>query len=416
MLIEQQVLEQSYVMETYKRKSVQFMRGSGMRLYDSEGLEYLDFLAGSAAVNAGHAVPEVVAAITDQAEKLLHVGNYYYVEGRGELARDLSALLNSTDGQSPGDPEQPTWKTFFANSGTEAIEGVLKLARRYGQQYHNGAASIVAAQRSFHGRTFGSLTATGQPSKQDIFKPLLPGFIQHVPINDIAALRSALDGQTEAGPVVALLLEPIQGEGGVWPCSAEYLQAARQMTAERGQLLMLDEIQTGFYRTGTAFAFQSLGIVPDVVAMAKGLGNGMPIGAFAACGLAATALQPGDHGSTFGGSPLAIAAARAVLEAYRSMSAGLAAQRVGDYLRQRLAELPQLIDIRGKGQMTGATINQPLANQVVDTALTRAVSHGLGLVLNATDEQNLRFIPPLCCTEAEVDLMLTGLKECLAAV
>jgi acetylornithine aminotransferase len=403
-------------METYKRKPVQFVRGSGTRLFDSEGREYLDFLGGSAAVNAGHAHPQVTAAIQEQAEKLLHVGNYYYIEGRGELARSLSALLNSPDGQGFGDPDQPTWKTFFANSGTEAIEGLLKLARRYGQRHLDGAASVVTALRSFHGRTFGSLTATGQPSKQDVFKPLLPGFVSHVEINDIAALEAALDSTTEGGPVAALLLEPIQGEGGVWPCDPEYLQAARDMTAERGQLLMLDEVQTGFFRTGTAFAFQSLGVVPDAVAMAKGLGNGMPIGAFAAHGDAATVLEVGDHGSTFGGSSLAVAAAQAVLPVYMEMQAGQRATSLGAYLKDRLSALPAILELRGMGLMVGARLAKPVANEVVEACLSGEFSEPIGLVLNATDAETLRFIPPLCVTADEIDLMVEGLGSCLAVM
>jgi acetylornithine aminotransferase len=407
-------LDKTHVMETYKRKYVQFISGSGMRVYDERGFEYLDFLAGSAAVNAGHAHPHVTEAIRTQAEKLLHVGNYFYIENRGELAQTISALLNSLDGQTPGDATNPVWKTFFANSGTEAVEGLLKLARRYGYHHLDGAGSIVSARRSFHGRTFGSLTATGQPSKQDIFKPLVPGFVQHVDINDIDQLRLALDGQTEAGRVVALLLEPIQGEGGVWPCTAEYLQAARQMTAERGQLLMFDEIQTGFYRTGTVFAFQALGVIPDAVAMAKGLGNGMPIGAFAAHGKAATVLEAGDHGSTFGGSSLAVATAVAAVEVLQQMEAGKNASQVGDYLQAKLAELPDVTDVRGRGLMVGATLSAPVANQVVDAALAMATADSPGFVLNATDEQTLRFIPPLCCTKAEIDLMMAALARCLA--
>jgi len=408
-------LDKTYVMETYKRKPAEFVRGNGMRVYDAEGHEYLDFLAGSAAVNAGHANPLQTAAIQAQAEKLLHVGNYYYVENRGELAQMISALLNSPDGQTPGDPDNPVWKTFFGNSGTEAVEGLLKLARRYGHTYLDGAGSIVAAKRSFHGRTFGSLTATGQPSKQDIFKPLLPGFVTHVDINDIEQLKAALDSETEAGKVVAVLLEPIQGEGGVWPCTAEYLQAARELTAERGQLLLLDEIQTGFFRTGTAFAFQDLGIVPDAVSIAKGLGNGYPIGAFAAHGKAATVLEAGDHGSTFGGSALAIAASTAAVQALLDMQAGLNSSMVGAYLQVKLSELPEITDVRGKGLMVGATLVAPIANNVVDMALARVDTHGLGLVLNATDAETLRFIPPLCCTEAEIDIMIAALKECLDA-
>jgi acetylornithine aminotransferase len=311
------------------------------------------------------------------------------------------------------------WKTFFANSGAEAIEGAIKLARRYGAQYLNGRGTIISAKRSFHGRTIGALTATGQPSKQDIFSPLVPGFI-HVELNDVKALEAALGQTTEAGGVAAVLLEPVQGESGIWPCTTEYLQAARALTREAGVLLILDEVQTGFFRTGTAFAFQAYGIVPEVVCMAKGIASGFPLGAFAACGPAADVLAPGDHGSTFGGSALAVAAANATLDVLMGADTAKHVQQVGGYLGKQIRALqqtlPQILEHRGIGLMQAIQLDQPIANQVVDAALEMAVTLPAkpGLVLNATGPDTLRFLPPLVCTEADVDYLIDNLKLLLA--
>ena len=420
--MDQQELEAQYVMSTYKRNPIQLVRGEGNRLFDSEGLEYIDFIAGIGSVNAGHGNPTVTQAITEQAGKLLHVSNFFYVDGRGELARDISELLDGGDaegGDADGSAAQagsvtPGWKTFFANSGAEAVEGALKLARLYGRRELDGAATIVSARHSFHGRTFGALTATGQAAMQDPFGPLLPGFI-YVDINDIGALAAAVDSATEAGKVAAVLLEPIQGEAGIWPCSDEYLQAARTLTAERGQLLVLDEVQTGFFRTGPAFNFHVRDVRPDVVCMAKGLGNGMPIGAFAACGRLADYLQPGDHGSTFGGSPLAIAAARASIAALLEMQAGVNALTVGEYLRELLSGLAGVVEVRGSGLMIGLTLERPLAAELLQYGLQRARTHGLGFIINAPAADILRFLPPLCCSAEDarllVDMLADGLSE-----
>jgi acetylornithine aminotransferase len=405
MSFEQQYeLEEQYLMQTYKRKPVEFVRGEGIRLYDDAGTEYLDFLAGIGAVSVGHANPRVAQAIQEQAAKLLHVGNYYYVEGRGELAGKISGLLNAGISAIPGEAAMP-WRSFFANSGAEAVEGAIKIARKYGAQHLEGASVVVSARRSFHGRTLAALAATGQASKQDSFKPLPQGFA-HVDLNDIETLEAILDQGFEGQPVCAVLLECVQGEGGVYPCTEKYLQAARKATAERGILLMLDEVQTGFYRTGTyPFAFQHYGVVPDVVTLAKGMGAGAPIGAVAARGAVAGVLEPGDHGSTFGGSPLVVAAANATLDELEAMDVGAHVAKVGAYLQERLQELPGVVEVRGRGLMVGVELSEPIAEEVVTAGLAA------GLVLNSIGPHILRFLPPLVCTKADVDVLIERLRE-----
>jgi acetylornithine aminotransferase len=405
-LIEQQQLDATYLMQTYKRKPVEFVRGDGIRLYDADGKEYLDFLAGVGAVSVGHANPQVTAAIQAQAAKLIQVSNYYYVEGRGQLAEKLSALLNA---ERPA-ADASLWRTFFANSGAEAVEGAIKIARKYGSQHLEGADTIICARRSFHGRTLATLAATGQAAKKDAFAPLPQGFI-HVDLNDLGALKDALHQGLGGKAICAVLLECVQGEGGVYPCTEEYLQAARKLTEERGILLMLDEVQTGFYRTGTyPFAFMHYGIVPDVLALAKGLGGGFPLGAVVARGTAADVFVPGDHGSTFGGNALAVAAANAVLGELEALNAGAHVAEVGAYLQEQLATLPGLVEIRGKGLMVGIEFDQPVAERIVAAGLEA------GLVLNSIGQHILRFLPPLVCTKADVDVLVQRLQRILEAL
>jgi acetylornithine aminotransferase len=421
-LEQQQKLEATYLMQTYGRKPVQFVKGEGIRLYDDTGAEYLDFLGGIGAVSVGHSNPRVVSALREQASKLVHVGNYYYVEGRGELAKKISDLLNRGAAK-----DAAPWRVFFANSGAEAIEGAIKIARKYGAHCLEGADTIVSARRSFHGRTLAALAATGQPSKQDSFKPLPPGFV-HVDLNDLPALKAVLNQGFGGKSACAVLLECIQGEGGVYPVTEEYLQAARQLTEDDTVLLMLDEVQTGFYRTGTyPFAFQHYGIMPDVVTLAKGLGSGVPIGAIAARGRAAEIFEPGDHGSTFGGSPLVVAAANATLDELATMDAGAHVTEVGAYLQERLKELPFITEVRGRGLMVGAELSKPIAGKVVDVGLEASAgagaragaeaglgaSHEVGLVLNSIGHHILRFLPPLVCTKADVDVLITRLRKIL---
>lgn len=386
------VLDEAYVMQTYARKRVMFVRGEGMRLFDDDGKEYLDFVSGIGAVNLGHAHPAVTSAVADQMSRLVHVSNLFYVEHRAELARHLVGLF--------GRPA----RVFMCNSGTEAIEGAIKLARRWGRTTHGDACTtIVTAERSFHGRTLAALTATGQPSKQEAFAPLVPGF-KHVPLNDVSALEHSLTDD-----VCAVLLEPVQGEGGVYPCTEEYLAAARRLCDERGALLMLDEVQTGFFRTGPAFAHQGYGVVPDVMTLAKAIANGLPVGAILAREHVAAAFHAGDHGSTFGGGPVACLAALATIDALEQGQLGENAERVGAYLRAGLQALASatgaITDVRGRGLMVGITLAQPNAAYIA----ARALAHGV--VLNNIGDSIVRFLPPLVCTVAEIDTLLSVLTE-----
>jgi predicted acetylornithine/succinylornithine family transaminase len=379
-------------MRTYARKPVLFVRGEGMRLYDDEGREYLDFVAGIGAVNLGHSHPAVVEAVRDQIGRLTHVSNLFYVEHRDEAAAQIADLFG-------GDT-----RVFFCNSGTEATEGAIKLARRWaggtgGTARHN----IVTALRSFHGRTLAALAATGQPSKQEAFAPL-PGGFCHVPLNDIAALRAAVDEHT-----CAVMLEPVQGEGGVYPCDPEYLRAVRTLCDELGVLLIFDEVQTGFYRTGPAFAWQTYGVRPDIMCLAKSIANGLPAGAIVADAEVADAFKPGDHGSTFGGGPVVMAAARATMEALESERLGDNAVSIGDYLRGRLqalaADTGAVADIRGAGLMNALELASPVAARVAEDALAR------GLVLNNIGPNILRILPPLVCSRTEIDTLVHILYE-----
>lgn len=396
-LPEARELDAATIMQTYARKPVLFVRGDGMRLYDDADAEYLDFVSGIGAVNLGHSHPAVTAAVCEQAAKLTHVSNLFYVEHRAELAQEVEALL-----------EGEGWRMFFANSGTEAVEGAIKLARRWAGIHKPGAYNVVTLERSFHGRTLAALAATGQASKQEAFAPMPQGFV-HVPANDIEALRAAVDES-----VAAVMLEVVQGEGGVWPLDAAYLSAVRQVCDERNALFIADEVQTGFFRTGTAFAHQSYGVVPDVITVAKALGNGLPIGGIIARGDAAGALVPGDHGSTFGGGPVICAAARATVDQLVAGRFGERARETGGYLMDGLRELGAatgaLSDVRGAGLMVGVTLTEPDAAQIATSALAR------GIVLNNIGANILRFLPPLVCGKAEIDTLLSVLSDILDEV
>lgn len=438
---QQKDLESTYMMTTYGRKPVEFVRGEGMHLYDSVGKEYLDFLSGVGSVCLGHANPVVAQAVAQQAHKLMHVGNYFYIEGRGELAKAISDLLNtgaasstpvatgsalpceSVDIESP-DPTNASssalvgstpWKTFFANSGAEANEGAIKLARKYGKLYLEGAGTILTAKRSFHGRTLMTTAATGQEAKQASFAPM-PSGIAHFSPNDMDDLTATLlrcklaaeqEGRPELAPV-AVMFECIQGEGGVWPFDDTYIQAARALTAEQGLLLIIDEVQTGFYRTGLPFAFMHAGIRPDVVTLAKGIANGFPCGAFAATGKAADVLVPGEHGSTFGGSALAVAAATATLAELASADMGTHVEEVGAYFAAQLAKLPHVTEVRGKGLMLGIALDTKCAAQIGDEALQR------GMVINVIGSDILRFLPPLIVSHDHIDTLIDVLAGILS--
>ncbi len=408
-LQQQQQLEETYVMHTFGRKPVELVEGSGMRVRDDEGNEYLDFLSGIGVISLGHCHPALVKTISNQAARLMHVGNYYYIEGRGELAKKLSDLLNLNAAGAHAEP----WQTFFANSGAEANECAIKLARLYARRQAEAAGSdarpqlIVTLERSFHGRTCETLAATAQPVKQEAFSPL-PTEKLYVPVpsNDVAALEKTF---AEYGDqICGMLLEPVQGECGVFPCSEEYLQAARHLTREHNALLMFDEVQCGMYRCGTPFAYQQSEVQPDVVTMAKGIAGGIPMGACAARAHVAAVFEPGLHGSTFGGSCLAVAAANTVLDTIETEGIAQNVEEVGAYLREQLAELPHIVEVRGLGLMVAAEFDETVdAPAVVLNALNA------GLLLNATGPHTLRFLPPLVCTRKDVDELIERLRNLL---
>ena len=367
--IEEQQLESAYVMGTYARKPVELVRGRGMRVEDAEGRTYLDFVSGVGAVSLGHCHPALVSAIEEQASTLVHVSNYYYIEHRGEVAHLVSDLLNECVDEAEREP----WQSFFANSGAEANECAFKLARLHAKKRAMAAAEaagadedgvraaaaaaprlIVTLDASFHGRTLATLAATAQPAKQEAFQPLPDGFVR-TPINDIKALESLFASQGDG--ICAVMVECVQGESGVHPCESEFLAAVRRLTAERGALFMCDEIQCGMYRCGTyPFGFQHFGVTPDVVTIAKGIASGFPMGMCAARAQVAASFDPGDHGSTFGGSCLAVAAAEATVRALAAEDAAGNAERTGAYLREKLAALPQVEEVRGLGLMVACDL------------------------------------------------------------
>lgn len=362
-------------------------RGEGARVWDVDGTEYLDFLAGIAVNALGHAHPVFVDAVSRQAARFAHVSNYFATEPQLELADRLTRL-------SGGD------RVFLCNSGTEAIEAAVKLARL------TGKPRILALENGFHGRTMGALSLTGKPALRTPFQPLLPG-VEHLP-SSIEALEAAL----AAGGVAALVVEPIKGEAGVVELPEGYLRAARELTSRHGALLILDEIQTGAGRTGDWFAFQHEGIVPDAIALAKGIGGGFPIGALVTFGAASELFGPGHHGSTFGGNPLAASAANAVLgEIERADLVGNARTR-GAELRARIELIgsPLVTDIQGRGLLLGVGLAEPVAGIVASRALDR------GLIINAANEYRIRLAPPLIIGDEELHEFTRLFAEALQAV
>lgn len=406
---QQKQLEATYVMHTFGRKPVELVEGKGMRVWDDAGNEYLDFIGGIGVISLGHCHPALVKALSEQAAKLMHVSNYYYIEGRGELAQRLSDLLNLNAGGSEGE----AWQTFFANSGAEANECAIKLARLYARRQKEAAGStarpqlIVTLERSFHGRTCETLAATAQPVKQEAFSPLpTEKLYVPVPANDIAALEKTFADL--GNDICGMLLEPVQGECGVYPCTAEYLQAARRLTSENDAVLVFDEVQCGMFRCGTPFGFQHADVLPDIVTMAKGIAGGVPMGACAALEHIAKVFEPGIHGSTFGGSCLAVAAANAVLSTVEAEGIAKNVSETGAYLREKLATLPHVKEVRGLGLMVAAELDDDLdANAIVLAALDE------GLLLNATGPHTLRFLPPLVCTCDDVDELAERLARLL---
>ncbi|CAB4578356.1 unannotated protein [freshwater metagenome] len=375
-------------MPTYGAPAVRIVRGEGCKLWDEQGNEYLDFLAGIAVVGLGHANPEIADAIAEQARTLVHVSNLYGTVPGTDVAITLDRLLGG-GGQ-----------IFFTNSGAEAIECAIKLARKWGGR---GRYGVVSAYGSFHGRTLGALHATGQPAKWEGFQPLPEGF-RHVAWNDLAALEAAIDPS-----VAAVLLEPIQGEGGVHPATAEYFEGVRRLCDERGLLMIVDEIQTGLGRTGEWFGFQHFGVEPDVVTMAKALGNGMPIGACWAKREVAAVFQPGDHGTTYGGQPLAASAARATLEILERVNAPQLAERAGAEFRHLLETVEGVVQVRGLGLLLAAELAVGLDAKAVAADLLRG-----GLIVNAVSPTALRFAPPLIVSETEIAQAVDLLSAVLA--
>ena len=388
------MLDDRYVMHTYGRLPVEFVEGHGATLVDSEGKDYIDLLGGIGCASLGHVHPAVAEAVRDQLDRVWQTGNYFYAEHRGQLAAALSTMLSNTtdEGGHVVGSTGTLWKTFFANSGAEANEGAIKLARRWGEKNLNGAHVIVTARKSFHGRTLATLAATGQDKFHQSFRPLPEGFVS-VPLNDIYTLRERVG----RGGVCAVMLECVQGEGGVWNANYDYLRDVRELCSDAGILLICDEVQTGFYRCGSPFCYQRSGIEPDVVSMAKGIADGFPMGAVAARAQVADLLQPGEHGSTFGGNPLACAAGLATVRALVDEEIGEHVLSVGRHLRHRLTAMHHVTEVRGHGLMRGAELDAPVAARVVEEGLAE------GLVLNRIGDSILRFLPPLVITRAEVD-------------
>jgi ornithine carbamoyltransferase len=383
-------LDDDFLMRTYRRQASLFVQGAGCSLWDNRGNEYLDLLAGVAVCSLGHCHPSLVAAITRQAQQLIHSSNLLLTAPQAQLARKLCQISGMD-------------RVFYSVCGATANEAALKLAKKHGNQKRpDGDYEIVCLHRSFHGRTLGVLSATGQRKYQRPFEPLVPGF-RHIEANDLSALREAVSHKT-----AAIYLEPIQGEGGVHPLTTEFLQEARRLATENGALLVLDEVQTGIGRTGTWFCFQQHGIVPDVLVLAKGLGGGVPIGACLARGAAADLFEPGDHGSTFGGNALSCAAGLAVLDTIEHQDLIENAKRVGAYFMEGLRHLGgPVVDVRGAGLMIGVGLDKPIARDVVNACMEKH------LIINATDEHSLRFVPPLILKEDQVDRALNVLAEVL---
>lgn len=381
-----QELADRYLMQTGRRLPVTFVRGSGARVYDEAGREYLDFVAGIAVNLLGHAHPEVVAAVAAQSSKLIHTSNLYFSQPQAALAQRLVELSFPS-------------RVFFCNSGAEANEAAIKLARKWGARHRDGAFQIITATGSFHGRTLATVTAGGQHKYSDPFEPLPAGFV-HVPYSDVDALKGATTDKT-----VAVMLEPIMGEIGVIPPAPGYLRAVREWCDAHNLLLILDEVQTGLGRTGRWFAHQHAGITPDVMTLAKGLGGGVPIGACLA-NPRADVFEPGDHGSTFGGNPLACAAALAVLQVIEREGLVGHAAEMGDLLHASLQDLGAK-EVRGVGLMQAFELSEPQAKPLQQACLDA------GLIVNAVDDHTVRLVPPLIITAEDVELAHSTLRQAL---
>ncbi|UCC55081.1 MAG: aspartate aminotransferase family protein [Gammaproteobacteria bacterium] len=380
-----------HLMSTYARLPVQFDRGNGIWLWDTEGRQYLDALSGIAVCALGHAHPNVTRALAEQAALLVHTSNLYGIGLQEELADRLCSLSGME-------------RVFFCNSGAEANEAAIKIARLYGHSREITCPAIIVMENSFHGRTLATLTATGNRKVQAGFEPLVRGFIR-VPFNDLAAIDAVAETKND---VVAVLVEPVQGEGGINIPDPGYLEGIRKICDSRSWLMMLDEIQTGIGRTGKWFAFQHESLSPDVVTVAKALGNGVPIGTCMAHGVAAEMLQPGTHGTTFGGNPLSARAALAVLDCIESenlvANAGILGQKLRTGFIDSLSGTAGVVDIRGSGLMIGIELDRP-CGELVRTALDR------GLLINVTAERVVRLLPPLITTDHQAEMIVEKVSE-----
>jgi len=388
-------LADKYLFPTYKRPPFVLVKGEGCRVWDEKGKEYLDFVGGIAVCALGHSSPIVTRALDEQSKTLVHVSNLYYTRPQVELARLL--VENSFAD-----------RVFFCNSGAEANEAAIKIARRYTREkFGPGKHTIICMQGSFHGRTMATLSATGQFKVQIGYDPLLEGF-KFVPFNDLAALRNAVDDT-----VCAVMIEPIQGEGGIVVPHPDYLKGVKEICREKGALLIFDEIQTGMGRTGRLFAYEHFGVSPDIMSLAKALGNGLPIGAMLSTELLSSAFGPGSHASTFGGTPLVTAVSKAVLSSLLTDGWLEHCRNMGNYFMARLEELKKrhacIKEVRGLGLIIGVELDRPGA-PVLDACVQR------GFLINCAQEKVLRFVPPLVVTKKEIDQLIEALDAVLDGV
>ncbi|MBU6468792.1 MAG: aspartate aminotransferase family protein [Betaproteobacteria bacterium] len=378
----------SHLMNTYARQPIAFTKGKGAWLWDENNRAYLDALSGIAVNGVGHAHPKLVKAISDQAAELIHTSNIYRVLKQEELADKLCAIANMD-------------QAFFCSSGAEANEAAIKLARLYGHQKGIEQPTIIVMEKAWHGRTIATLSATGSRKAQAGFEPLVAGFVR-VPFNDLEAVKAVAQNNRN---IVAVLLEPIQGEGGIRIAEKQYIQALSELCAQNDWLFMIDEVQTGIGRTGHWFAFEEMGVKPDVLALAKGLGSGVPIGACLAAGKAKDVFKPGNHGTTFGGGPLVCAAALATLEIMEEEKLAQNAAHLGQYIKERLTQelssLTGVVEVRGKGLMLGVELDRPCGELVA-----RGIANGL--LINVTSDKVVRLLPPLIINQEEATQIVDG--------
>lgn len=386
---------EKYLMHTYNRYQIVLEKGDGVYLYDTEGKRYLDFAAGIAVFALGYGNRDYNNALKNQIDKIIHTSNLYYNVPLSDAAKNVARHTGMD-------------KVFFTNSGTEAIEGAIKLARKYSfQKYGEGRNQIISMNHSFHGRSIGALSVTGQPKYQEAFRPLIGG-VEFAEFNRIESVKEKINDKT-----CAVIAETVQGEGGLYPAEKGFLQELKRLCEEKDIVLILDEIQCGMGRTGFMFAYQDYDLKPDIVTSAKALGCGIPVGAFAAVKKVADAFQPGDHGTTYGGNPLAAAAVNKVFELFEDMDLVNHVKKVSAYLEQKLDEIANEFDFikerRGKGLMQGLEFTKP-AGEYIKKAMER------GLILISAGPDVLRFVPPLIVTEENIDEMTRILKECLKEV